>query len=43
MQLMIVSLLGTFGFFYDATVTNTIPDLSILANCCYIIYDYWDS
>ena len=43
MQLMIVSLLGTFGIFYDATVTNTIPDLSILSYCCYIIYDYGDS
>ena len=29
MQLMIVSLLGTFGIFYDATVTNSVPDLSL--------------
>ena len=46
MQLMIVSLLGTFGIFYDAIVTNSVPDLSLqkpIADCCYIIYDYWDS
>ena len=29
MQLMIGILLGTFGIFYDATVTNSVPDLSL--------------
>ena len=26
---MQLSLLGTFGIFYDATVTNSVPDLSL--------------